>query len=142
MLLDIGIKADSISRLFLKQVSWQLKKHRIKDLNAIQAVVLLKMGTQEMSVGELESRGIYLGTNPSYNLHALIDNGYLDSFQELSDGRVRIIKASDKGLDLYKQLYPLFNINTPVTKDFYDWLCGVEKFVGKFAQSIGENHDS
>ena len=132
MLLDIGIKAESISRLFLKQVSWQLKKHRVKDLNAVQAIVLLKMGNQEMSVGELESRGIYLGTNPSYNLHALIDNGYLDCFQELTDGRVRIIKATHKGLALYEQLFPLFDINTPVTESFYDWLCGVEKFIGKW----------
>lgn len=140
MLLDIGIKAESISRLFQKQVLWQLRKHKIKDLNAVQAVVLLKIGKQQMSVGEVESRGIYLGSNPSYNIHALVGNGYLDSFQDIIDGRLRMLKATPKGLDLYQELFPLFNINTPVIQDYYNWLCGVEKFIGKCTQSYMEPH--
>lgn len=134
MLLDIGIKAESISRLFLKQVSLQLKKRKVKDLNPVQAVILMKIGKQEISVGDLEHRGFYLGSNPHYNLEALVSNGYLDRFQEITDGRIRIIKATSKGLDLYNELSPLFNINTAVTQDFYDWLCGLETFVGKFSQ--------
>jgi hypothetical protein len=41
---------------------------RIQDINNIQSLILYNVGLAEMTVGELTSRGYYLGSNVSYNV--------------------------------------------------------------------------
>jgi DNA-binding MarR family transcriptional regulator len=49
----------------------------IHDINSVQAVMLFNIGDAEMTVGELTWRGCYLGSNVSYNVKKLTENGYL-----------------------------------------------------------------
>ena len=39
--------------------------------------MLFNIGDAEMTVGELTLRGCYLGSNVSYNVKKMVENGYL-----------------------------------------------------------------
>jgi DNA-binding MarR family transcriptional regulator len=69
------------------------------DINSSQAFLLYNVGKQELSVGELRSRGYYLGSNVSYNLKRLIDGGFIDHHRCDLDRRSVLIKLSEKGHD-------------------------------------------
>ena len=49
----------------------------ITDINAVQALLLANIGEEEINVRELMNRGYYQGSNASYNLKKLVENGYL-----------------------------------------------------------------
>ena len=64
-------------RHFLEVVKTDLDKLGIQDINNIQALILYNVGQDEMTVGELTVRGYYLGSNVSYNVKKMVENGYL-----------------------------------------------------------------
>ena len=43
----------------------------------VQALLLFNVGDQELTAGELRTRGHYLGSNVSYNLKKLVESGYV-----------------------------------------------------------------
>jgi len=64
-------------RHFLEVVKSDLDRLGIQDINNVQALILYNVGTDEMTVGELTVRGYYLGSNVSYNVKKMVENGYL-----------------------------------------------------------------
>jgi DNA-binding MarR family transcriptional regulator len=61
-----------------------------------------------MTVGELTLRGYYLGSNVSYNVKKMVENGYIIQERSVHDKRSIRVRLSDKGLDLFAQLYKMF----------------------------------
>jgi hypothetical protein len=59
---------ERLHRRFLGVVKVELDRLRIQDINNIQSLILYNVGRAEMTVGELTSRGYYLGSNVSYNV--------------------------------------------------------------------------
>ena len=57
-----------------------------------------------MSVGELTSRGCYLGSNVSYNVKNLVENGYLAHERSAHDRRTVYVRLTDKGCALRDRL--------------------------------------
>ena len=49
----------------------------VHDINNGQAMMLFNIGDAEMTVGELTLRGCYLGSNVSYNVKKMLENGYI-----------------------------------------------------------------
>ena len=62
--------------------------------------MLFNIGDAEMTVGELTSRGCYLGSNVSYNVSKLTQNGYLAADRSEHDRRSVRVKLTDKGRQL------------------------------------------
>ena len=68
---------ERLHRQFLDVVKAELDREDIKDCNNVQALILYNIGEDEMTVGELTTRGYYLGSNVTYNLKKLVENGDL-----------------------------------------------------------------
>jgi DNA-binding MarR family transcriptional regulator len=72
------------------------------DIAAVQALIVYSIGDQELSVGELRTRGYYLGTNVSHNVKKLVDLGLVETKRSTTDRRSVRIKLTASGLDIYK----------------------------------------
>lgn len=95
---------ERLHRLFLEVIKCELDNLRVDDINNVQALVLYNLGGEQISIGELTTRGCYLGSNVSYNLKKMVQNGYIDQVTSKHDKRSYTIRLSDKGMDLCKKL--------------------------------------
>ncbi|MDR1561142.1 MAG: winged helix DNA-binding protein, partial [Holosporaceae bacterium] len=95
---------EKLHRLFLEVIKCELDTLRVEDINNVQALVLYNLGGEQISIGELTGRGCYLGSNVSYNLKKMVQNGYIDQVTSKHDKRSYIIKLSPKGLSLCKKI--------------------------------------
>jgi DNA-binding MarR family transcriptional regulator len=83
-----------------ERVADALKTANIHDINSTQAILLLRLGSEETTVGNLTLSSRYIGSNVSYNVKVLCDRGYLTGRLSPTDKRVRLVKATEKGLAL------------------------------------------
>jgi len=102
---------ERLHRRFLDVVNTELERQKTSDINNVQAVILYNIGDDEMTIGELTHRGHYLGSNVSYNVKKLVENGYLLQEQAPHDKRSVRIKLSEKGLALCKTIDALHQRN-------------------------------
>jgi DNA-binding MarR family transcriptional regulator len=111
------VMIERLHRLFLDVVRSELDKLEIQDINNVQCLVLYNIGKGQVTVGELTNRGYYLGSNVSYNLRKMVQNGYL--VQELSahDRRSSHVRLSEKGSDLHKKLDVIFKTQADSLKN-------------------------
>jgi DNA-binding MarR family transcriptional regulator len=136
---------EHIHRLFLDVLKIELEKIGVIDISNVQSLVLYNIGEEVLTVGELTSRGYYLGTNVSYNLRKMVQYNYVEQIQSDHDKRSSYVKLSPKGLDLYKQLDKIFqkhsaslktNANIDDLKEFMDTLKTFEKYWNSFIYQI------
>jgi DNA-binding MarR family transcriptional regulator len=95
--LQIIALIERLHREFLEVVKAELDRRAIRDLNNVQAMILFNIGEEELSVGELTIRGCYLGSNVSYNLKKLTENGYIEQTRSPHDRRSVTVRLSEKG---------------------------------------------
>src|ERR1700756_1723319 len=95
---------ERLHRQFLELVKLELDGLGIHDINNVQGMMLFSIGDAEMTVGELTLRGCYLGSNVSYNLKKLVENGYLVQERSGHDRRSIPVKLTDKGRALRDRL--------------------------------------
>jgi DNA-binding MarR family transcriptional regulator len=105
--IEIIAVVEQLHRQFLDLVKLELDTGGIYDINSVQALMLFNIGEAEMSVGELTLRGCYLGTNVSYNVKKLADNGYLTHMRSTHDRRSVHVRLTEKGLKLRDTLQAL-----------------------------------
>ena len=67
-------------------------------------MILYNIGELEMTVGELTLRGCYLGSNVSYNVKKMLENGYIVQERSPHDRRSVRVRLSEKGLGLHAKL--------------------------------------
>jgi DNA-binding MarR family transcriptional regulator len=67
-------------------------------------MMLFNIGEAEMTVGELTLRGCYLGSNVSYNVKKMVENGYLAQQRSLHDRRSIHVRLTAKGIKLRDSL--------------------------------------
>ena len=91
-------------RHFLEIVKLELDALGIHDINNVQGLTLFNIGEAEMTIGELSLRGCYLGSNVSYNVKKLAENGYLAQERSMHDRRSIHVRLTEKGLKLRGQL--------------------------------------
>ncbi|MEZ5931327.1 MAG: MarR family transcriptional regulator [Alphaproteobacteria bacterium] len=104
---DYGETINLIERLhrrFLDVLRAELERIGIGDINNVQGLLLANIGEEEVSVGDLVSRGYYLGSNVTYNLKRLVEAGYVLQERSERDRRVVRIRLSDKGRDLCRHI--------------------------------------
>lgn len=100
---------ERLHHLFLDVLKTELDRLRIYDINNIQCFILYNVGKNEMTVGEISNRGYYLGSNVSYNLKKLVENGYFIQEKAQNDKRASKIRLSDKGTKLYDKIDKIFH---------------------------------
>ena len=68
---------ERLHRQLLDVIKDELDRRDEREINSVQALLLFNIGDQELTAGELRSRGHYLGSNVSYNLKKLVEAGYI-----------------------------------------------------------------
>src|SRR5437660_686481 len=91
---------ERLHRNFLEVVKLELEGLGIHDINNVQGMMLYNIGDAEMTVGELTLRGCYLGSNVSYNVKKMVENGYLTQQRSLHDRRSIRVRLTEKGTKL------------------------------------------
>jgi DNA-binding MarR family transcriptional regulator len=100
---------ERLHRQFLEVVKGELDRRGIQDINNVQGLILYNIGEEDLTVGELTNRGYYLGSNVSYNVRKMVENGYLTQERSPHDRRSVRVKLSEKGLSLWKALDEMFD---------------------------------
>ena len=99
---------ERLHRQCLEVVKSELDRLGVRDLNNIQALIIFNIGEEELTVGELTHRGYYLGSNVSYNVKKMVENGYLIQERSPHDRRSFHVRCSERGVEIYRQLDSLF----------------------------------
>jgi DNA-binding MarR family transcriptional regulator len=95
--LEVISLVERLHRQFLEVVKLELEGLGIHDINNVQAMMLFNIGDAEMTVGELTLRGCYLGSNVSYNVKKMVENGYLMHERSVHDRRSIHVRLTEKG---------------------------------------------
>ena len=73
-----------------------------KELNGIQALMLMRLGGREETIGSLSDH--YFGTNISYNVKKLVDAGYIVRKDSKNDRRIGLVSLTGKGIRVWTEL--------------------------------------
>ena len=103
---------ERLHRLLLDVIKDEFERLGILEINAVQALLLFNIGEQEVTAGELKSRGYYQGSNVSYNLKKLVELGYMHHQRCDADRRSVRVKLTSKGRDVRQTLEHLFNAHS------------------------------
>src|SRR5260370_21742006 len=98
--LDVISLIERLHRQFLELVKLELDAMGVRDINNVQAMMLFNIGEAEMTVGELTLRGCYLGSNVTYSVKKLVEQGYLAQHRSVHDRRSVHIRLTEKGQSL------------------------------------------
>ena len=102
--LEVISLIERLHRQVLELIKLELDRLGMHDINNVQALMLFNIGESEISVGELMSRGYYLGSNVSYNVKKMIEYGYLSHERSVHDRRSIRVRLTRKGRTLRDQL--------------------------------------
>ena len=106
--LDSLALVERLHRLLLDVVKDEFERLGILEINAVQALLLFNVGENEVTAGELKSRGYYQGSNVSYNLKKLVELGYMHHQRSEIDRRSVRVRLTEKGRRVRGQLSDLF----------------------------------
>lgn len=99
---------ERLHRHFLDVLKVELDKKGIQDINNVQSMILYNIGHDDLTVGELTIRGYYLGSNVSYNVKKMVENGYLEQERSVHDKRSIRVRLSEKGAELRDMISEMF----------------------------------
>lgn len=106
--LDVLSLVERLHRLLLDVIKDEFERLGIIEINAVQALLLFNIGDNEVTAGELKSRGYYQGSNVSYNLKKLVEMGFMNHQRCQIDRRSVRVKLTGKGRDIRKIMQDLF----------------------------------
>lgn len=99
---------ERLHRLLLDVIKDEFERIGVIEINAVQALLLFNIGDNEVTAGELKSRGYYQGSNVSYNLKKLVDMGYMHHQRCEIDRRSVRVRLTVKGRDIRDVVAKLF----------------------------------
>ena len=91
---------ERLHRLMLDMIKDEFERLGLSELTSVQALLIFNIGQEELSAGELKSRGYYQGSNVSYNLKKLVELGYIESKRSSVDRRAVRIRLTEKGREI------------------------------------------
>ncbi len=114
---------ERLHRLLLDVIKDEFERLGILELNPVQALLLFNVGDNEVTAGELKSRGYYQGSNVSYNLKKLVDAGYMHHERSMVDRRSVRVRLTDKGRGVHVIVSRLFRKHAEglVERDVLDY---------------------
>lgn len=106
--LDSLALVERLHRLLLDVIKDEFERLGILDINSVQALLLFNIGDNEVTAGELKSRGYYQGSNVSYNLKKLVEMGYMHHQRCEIDRRSVRVRLTEKGREVRNHVSELF----------------------------------
>ena len=99
---------ERLHRLMLDVIKDEFERTAVLDINPVQAMLLFNVADNEVTAGELKSRGYYQGSNVSYNLKKLVETGYIHHQRCAIDRRAVRVRLTAKGQAIRRQVADLF----------------------------------
>lgn len=99
---------ERLHRLLLDVIKDEFERLGLLDINSVQALLLFNIGDNEVTAGELKTRGYYQGSNVSYNLKKLVECGYMHHQRCEIDRRAVRVKLTEKGREVRGIVSELF----------------------------------
>lgn len=99
---------ERLHRLLLDVIKDEFERIGLIDLNPVQALLLFNIGDNELTAGEIRSRGYYQGSNVSYNLKKLVEGGFVHHKRCEIDRRAVRIRLTPKGQHIRETVDALF----------------------------------
>ncbi len=99
---------ERLHRLLLDVIKDEFERVNILEINAVQALLLFNIGDNEVTAGELKSRGYYQGSNVSYNLNKLVEKGFMLRQRCEIDRRAVRVRLTEKGRGIRRTVNELF----------------------------------
>ncbi|MGB0508079.1 MAG: MarR family winged helix-turn-helix transcriptional regulator [Pikeienuella sp.] len=99
---------ERLHRLLLDVIKDEFERVGMIEINSVQALLLYNIGDNEVTAGELKSRGYYQGSNVSYNLKKLVDGGFMHHQRCEIDRRSVRIRLTAKGREIRDVVLGLF----------------------------------
>jgi DNA-binding MarR family transcriptional regulator len=106
--LDTLALVERLHRLLLDVIKDEFERVGVLEINAVQALLLFNVGDNEVTAGELKSRGYYQGSNVSYNLKKLVEMGYMHHQRSEIDRRSVRVRLTEKGRNVRATVGALF----------------------------------
>ena len=101
---ELNLLIERLHRHLLEIIKLELDELGSHDINSVQAMMLFNIGDAEMTIGELTLRDCYLGSNVSYNVKKMAENGYLAHERSVHDRRSIRVRTTEKGRALSQKL--------------------------------------
>ncbi|WP_108482682.1 MarR family winged helix-turn-helix transcriptional regulator [Oceaniglobus ichthyenteri] len=106
--LDSLSLVERLHRLLLDVLKDEFERVGVLEINPVQALLLFNVGDNEVTAGELKSRGYYQGSNVSYNLKKLVEMGYMHHQRCGIDRRAVRVRLTAKGRAVHDVVHKLF----------------------------------
>lgn len=106
--LDSLALVERLHRLLLDVIKDEFERLGLLEINAVQALLLFNIGDNEVTAGELKSRGYYQGSNVSYNLKKLVDTGFMHHQRCEIDRRSVRVSLTGRGREVRDIVADLF----------------------------------
>ena len=97
-----------LHRLLLDVIKDEFERINVLEINPVQALLLFNIGENEVTAGELKSRGYYQGSNVSYNLKKMVEMGYMHHQRSEIDRRSVRVRLTEKGRSIRDIVAELF----------------------------------
>ncbi len=88
---------ERLHRLLLDVIKDEFERVGVLEINSVQALLLFNIGDNEVTAGELKSRGYYQGSNVSYNLKKLVEMGFMHHQRCEIDRRSVRVRLTEEG---------------------------------------------
>ncbi|WFE73717.1 MarR family winged helix-turn-helix transcriptional regulator [Roseinatronobacter sp. S2] len=99
---------ERLHRLMLDLIKDEFERLGVVNVNPVQALLLFNIGEHEVTAGELKSRGYYQGSNVSYNLKKLVEQGYMHHQRCPVDRRAVRVRLTSRGVAVRDRVAALF----------------------------------
>jgi len=99
---------ERLHRLLLDFIKDEFERINVLEINPVQALLLFNIGENEVTAGELKSRGYYQGSNVSYNLKKMVEMGYMHHQRSEIDRRSVRVRLTEKGRSIRDIVAELF----------------------------------
>ena len=119
---------ERLHRLLLDVIKDEFERLNVIDVTSVQALLLFNIGDNEVTAGELKSRGYYQGSNVSYNLKKLVEGGYISHERCSIDRRAVRIKLTESGTKVRRIVNEL-------------WISHVDNFLENDAMTFASLQD-
>ncbi len=100
---------ERLHRRLLDVIKDEFDRNGEQEVNSVQALLLFNIGDSELTAGELKTRGYYQGSNVSYNLKKLVDQGFVSHERSNSDKRSVRVSLTERGQAIREQIDALYN---------------------------------
>ena len=115
--LDALALVERLHRLLLDVIKDEFERVGVLEINAVQALLLFNIGDNEVTAGELKSRGYYQGSNVSYNLKKLVEMGFMHHQRCEIDRRSVRVRLTQKGREIRDVVSGLFERHADGLRD-------------------------